>query len=214
MKLSIYLGLALIVALSYSCKKNKATEGIQVWTTSADKTQLLDSTFINLGESNEVLPMIQIDAAMQYQKMDGFGFALTGGSAMLLHQLDSAQRSQLLRELFLTANGIGISYLRISIGASDLDDHVFSYDDLKKGDTDTELKKFNLNYDTLHLIPVLREILATNPSITIMASPWSPPLWMKTNLSAKGGSLKQAYYHTYALYLAQYIFGGMGVMHF
>lgn len=205
MRLSIYLGLILIAVSACNSYKNKAIGGAQMWTTSADKGKLLDSTFIKFSKSNEVLPLIEIDTTIQYQAMDGFGFALTGGSAMLLHQLDSVKRNQLIQELFGTKKGIGISYLRISIGASDLDDHVFSYDDLEKGDTDPELKKFNLNYDTLHLIPLLKEILIINPSLKIMASPWSPPLWMKTNQAAKGGSLKPEYNEAYANYIMQYV---------
>ena len=204
MKFQIYLYSLIIILSGCSSPKDKAI-GVEAWTTSGDRTKLLDSTFIIFSNSKEVLPAIEIDAFIKFQTMDGFGFALTGGSAMLLHQLDSVKLNQLLQELFDTNKGIGISYLRISVGASDLDDHVFSYDDLRIGETDSELKKFNLNYDTLHLIPMLKEILAINPNIKIMASPWSPPIWMKTNQAAKGGSLKLEYYEVYAAYLARYI---------
>jgi glucosylceramidase len=111
-----------------------------------------------------------------------------------------------LKELFATnGNNIGVSYIRISVGASDLDDHVFSYDDLSPGETDPKLNKFSLVEDKKHLIPVLKEILAINPKIKILASPWSPPAWMKTSNSLKGGSLKTEYYGVYAQYLVKYI---------
>ncbi len=133
--------------------------------------------------------------------MDGFGFALTGGSAMLINKMSAVKQAGLLKELFgLAKNGIGVSYLRISIGSSDLDDHVFSYDDLPAGEKDADLKKFSLATDHKALIPVLRKILAINPGIKILASPWSPPAWMKTNDSTAGGHLKAEYYHTYAQY--------------
>jgi glucosylceramidase len=116
------------------------------------------------------------------------------------------QRAKLLQELFATdANNIGVSYLRISVGASDLDSDVFSYDDLPSGETDPKLTKFSLAEDQKHLIPVLKQILTINPKIKILGSPWSPPAWMKTNNNSKGGSLKPAFYDVYARYLVKYI---------
>jgi glucosylceramidase len=139
--------------------------------------------------------------------MDGFGFALTGGSAQLINtKLIPSARAGLLNELFLPeGNGIGISYLRVSIGASDLDDHVFSYDDMPVGETDVELENFSIEPDQENLIPVLKEILTINPNIKILGSPWSAPAWMKTNENVKGGSLKSEYYPVYAKYFVKYI---------
>ena len=140
--------------------------------------------------------------------MDGFGYALTGGSAMLIRKMSAAAQAKLLNELFGTkGNSIGVSYLRISVGSSDLDDHVFSYDDLPAGETDPQLKKFSLANDEGHLIPVLKQILAINPKIKILVSPWSPPAWMKTNGETHGGNLKPEYYQTYANYFVKYIKG-------
>jgi glucosylceramidase len=120
--------------------------------------------------------------------------------------LSAEKRSELLHELFTTeGNGIGLSYLRISIGGSDLDSLIFSYDDLPEGETDTTMTHFNLSFDTLNLIPVLKEILKISPDIHILGSPWSPPLWMKTNQLPKGGSLLPEYHQAYALYFAKYI---------
>jgi len=178
------------------------------WLTTGDKSSLLvQQQDLAFEEMETKLPRIMVDTTQRFQPIDGFGYALTGGSAMLLQtKLNTVQRNELLKELFLTeGNGIGISYLRVSIGASDLDEYVFSYDDLAKGKTDPELKKFNLAYDTLYLIPTLKEILSLNPNIKIMGSPWSPPVWMKTNNHPKGGSLKPEYYEVYANYFVKYI---------
>ena len=91
---------------------------------------------------------IQVDGSQTYQPIDGFGYTLTGGSARLIHQMDSSARMALLHELFSTkGKGIGVSYLRVSIGASDLDERVFSYDDLPTGETDPTLAKFSLAPD-------------------------------------------------------------------
>ncbi len=138
--------------------------------------------------------------------MDGFGFSLTGGSAANLIKMTPHARAAILRELFATdKNNIGINYLRISIGASDLNEKVFSYDDLPAGETDPDLKKFDLGPDKKDVIPILKEILKLNPSIKIMGSPWSPPVWMKNNKDTRGGNLLPEYYGSYATYFIKYI---------
>lgn len=152
------------------------------------------------------LPLISIDEDSSYQTIDGFGFTLTGGSAGHLLGMSPAARTALLRELFDTSgNHIGISYLRLSIGASDLNARVFSYNDLPAGETDPEMKRFDLGPDRQDVIPVLKEILAINPHIKLMGSPWSPPAWMKTNGDTRGGSLKPEWYDAYARYLVRYV---------
>lgn len=112
----------------------------------------------------------------------------------------------MLQDLFGTKeNSISISYLRISIGASDLNESVFSYNDLPEGQTDVNLSQFSLAPDKTDLIPLLKEILSINPAIKIMGSPWSPPVWMKDNNSSVGGSLQPQYYGVYAQYFVKYI---------
>ncbi|CAF0811442.1 unnamed protein product [Didymodactylos carnosus] len=125
---------------------------------------------------------------------------------MHLQKLDSTTRAALLQELFNTdKSNIGVSYLRLSMGASDLDEQVFSYNDLPQGQTDVNMTRFSLATDRLYLIPVLKQILAINPKIKLMASPWSPPVWMKTNRNSVGGSLLPQYYDAYALYFVRYV---------
>jgi len=120
--------------------------------------------------------------------------------------MSPAARAALLKELFATdGNNIGVSYLRVSIGASDLNERVFSYNDLPAGETDLQMAKFDLGPDKADVVPVLKEILAINPQIKIMGSPWSPPTWMKTNGDTRGGSLKPEFYDAYALYFVKYI---------
>jgi len=180
----------------------------QLWLTDPDQGVLFKQEAVQTSARQNNLPEITISPAKKYQQMDGFGFALTGGSAMLINKMSPDKQAVLLRELFGTGkNDIGASYLRVSIGASDLDDHVFSYNDLPGGGEDPELKKFSLAEDRKALIPVLKKILAINPKIKILGSPWSPPAWMKTNDSTGGGHLKPEYYHTYSQYFIKYIKG-------
>jgi glucosylceramidase len=163
---------------------------------------------VTAGADTKAGSTIHIDPSRTYQTIDGFGYTLTGGSAMLLNRMEASARKALLHELFATeGNGIGVSYLRVSIGASDLDERVFSYDDLPAGETDPTLAKFSLAPDQEHLIPILQEILAINPTIKILGSPWSPPTWMKSNGNSKGGSLKLGFYEAYARYFVKYIQG-------
>jgi glucosylceramidase len=183
---------------------------IQVWLTNADKSALFEQQkpSLQFSRSKGEETTIEIDDEKSFQTIDGFGFALTGGSAQHLAHMDEVKRSALLKELFaVDGKNIGISYLRISIGSSDLNDHVFSYDDLPAGETDPTLVKFSLAPDRAELIPTLKEILAINPKIQILGSPWSPPAWMKTNNDPKGGKLKTEYYGAYANYFVKYIQG-------
>jgi glucosylceramidase len=205
----IILGSALLLSCATSPRTTPdvADKGdVEFWLTTGDKTSLLSKSYFNwLDKASDLV--IDVDSKQTFQTMDGFGFSLTGGSAYLLKtKLTDAKRKQLLEELFLTRdNGIGISYLRISVGASDLDDHVFSYDDVKSAQPDVALDSFTIKADQQYLIPVLKEIISLNPQIKIMASPWSAPAWMKTNKNAKAGSLLPEYYNAYAQYLAKYI---------
>lgn len=185
----------------------KESKDVAFYLTKPDKSVLFQKqeTGISVASDNN-LPVIEVKSENTFQEMDGFGFTLTGGSAFHINNMSAAKRHELLTELFaFDKKNIGISYLRISLGASDLDAEVFSYNDLPKGETDVKMEKFSLAPDKKFLIPVLKEILAINPEIKIMASPWSPPTWMKTNNSSKGGSLKPEYYDAYAKYFVKYV---------
>lgn len=180
----------------------------EYWLTNADKSILFQKQTqrFSFESQTNTLPSIYVDDTKTFQKMDGFGYTLTGGSAQLLAAMKPAERAKLLQELFTTnQNNIGVSYLRISIGASDLSDHVFTYNDLPTGQTDPKLTRFTLAEERKELIPMLKEILAVAPSLKILGSPWTPPVWMKTNAVSKGGSLKPEFYDVYASYLVKYI---------
>jgi glucosylceramidase len=181
---------------------------LAVWLTSADQNYLFEPQ-IPLGRFTGDCPQIQsieVDAGQRYQCLEGFGFSLTGGSAMLISRLAAAEKEALLRELFSAeGDGIGISYLRLSIGASDLSERCFSYDDLPAGQADPELVNFDLDAGDVEVIPLLLDIIAINPAIRIIATAWSAPRWMKTNQGFVGGKLKPDYYAVYAAYLVKYL---------
>jgi len=186
------------------------SSAVAFWLTSPETNVLFQLQKFNLVFGNQASQdeTIIVDTTKTFQSIDGFGNCLTGGSATLLHKMDATNRSAILQELFATdGSNIGISYLRISIGASDLSDKVFSYNDLPTGETDPSMAKFTLDAERVDLIPVLKEILAINPTIKILGSPWSAPLWMKTTNNSKGGSLKPEYFDAYAKYFVKYIQG-------
>ncbi|HYM95205.1 MAG TPA: glycoside hydrolase, partial [Chitinophagaceae bacterium] len=192
---------------------NNSTPGttandVEMWLTKSDQSVLLQkqATTISFKQTTNGYPSIQVDSTITYQPIDGFGYSLTGGSAYVINQLNASDKSALLNELFGSgANSVGVSYLRISIGSSDLNASVFSYDDMPAGQTDTALVNFNLSKDTVDVIPLLKQILAINPNIKFLGSPWSAPVWMKDNGSSIGGSLQPQYYNVYAKYFVKYI---------
>ncbi|MGA9973639.1 MAG: glycoside hydrolase family 30 beta sandwich domain-containing protein [Candidatus Sulfotelmatobacter sp.] len=208
MKLTLLLCSSCALLFSSLSLNAQQEREARMWLTTPDRTALVapQAAALHFSPKAGQLPVLTVDDAQHFQSIDGFGFALTGGSAQLLMRMGAAQRAALLKELFTTGdNGIGVSYLRVSIGSSDMNERVFSYDDLSPGETDVEMAKFDLGPDRADVIPVLKEILAIRPEIKILGSPWSAPAWMKTNDDVKGGELKPEYYGAFAKYFVKYI---------
>lgn len=198
-----------MVGITSSFAQNTESNKIEAWITNPDRSALFEKQAETVSFSNRENrrgSTIVIDDTQKLQSIDGFGFALTGGSAELMMKMTPAERSKLIKEMFATdANNVGVSYIRLSIGSSDLNSFVFSYDDLPDGQTDLPLAKFDLYQDYKDVIPVMKEILSINPQIKILGSPWSAPKWMKTSNDVRGGSLKPEYYDVYARYFVKYI---------
>ena len=220
----IFLNVILFILLAAGCKKNTSGGNIPppvvppkeepvksdvlLYLTHSDQFTLFKKQNVSLlfsGSSN-LSSIIEVDESKTFQTIDGFGYTLTGGSASLINSLSSPHKENLLKELFLAdSTHIGVSYLRISLGASDLSVIPFTYDDMSAGETDPALNNFNIDRERTDLIPVLKQIIALYPEIKIMASPWTAPTWMKTNNAFVGGKLKTEYYGVYAKYLVKYI---------
>ena len=187
---------------------NNQPSDVSYWLTKGDQTVLLQKQNVLLlfGTNTNSNPFIDLDSTQTFQTVDGFGFTLTGGSAYVINQMDAGSKASLLKELFGNDSlSVDISYLRLSIGSSDLNASVFSYDDMPPGQTDTSLTHFSLAPDSTDLIPILKQIVAINPSIKIIATPWSAPVWMKDNNNSVAGSLLTNYYSSYAQYFVKYI---------
>ena len=206
--MKLFFPLLILLCACYNQAEIKPAPNVEAWITSPSTNILFQKQNESIGAStsSDQLPTIMVDAGKEFQTIDGFGNCLTGGSALVLNQMNKSSRAQILKELFATdGSNVGISYLRLSIGASDLSDHLFTYDEISEGQTDVNMEKFSLEPEKKDLIPVLKEILAINPKIKIMGSPWTAPTWMKTNAKFKGGSLKPEYFDAYAKYFVKYI---------
>jgi glucosylceramidase len=149
---------------------------------------------------------IEVDVSRRFQKIDGFGASFTDSSAYLINQkLDSETKEELMVRLFDPKEGIGLSFTRQPMGASDYARSIYSFDDMPRGETDPDLAHFSIDHDRADIIPLLKRAKELNPELLITASPWSPPGWMKTSDSMIGGSLRPEFYDVYAEYFVRYI---------
>ncbi|MBO9586922.1 MAG: RICIN domain-containing protein [Flavobacterium sp.] len=174
------------------------------WITSGDQTKLLQQqATVSFGTNSGTNPStVTVNAGTTYQTMDGFGYTLTEGSCEVISGMAATQQNQLLNDLYNPTTGLNASVVRISIGASDLSSSSYSYNETSG---DTNMNNFSLNGpDLTYLVPIIKKILLINPNIKILATPWSPPRWMKTNGSWVGGSLQTQYYAAYAKYFVKY----------
>jgi glucosylceramidase len=159
--------------------------------------------------------LIRVNPDRTYQKLTaGFGVAMTDSAAYLIDkQLPSSLRSSVMQALFSPTKGIGLSFLRIPIGGSDyVVGTPYTYDDMPPGQSDPTLAHFSLAHDRAYVIPIMRQALGLNPSISVMANPWTPPAWMKTDgvlvtTTGATGTLKPADYGVFAHYLVKFLKG-------
>lgn len=177
-------------------------------TTTADRAQSFNETTLNFSAKPKFAEVITLNPAVRYQSMDGFGAAVTGSTCYNLMKMAPADRAKFLTKTFSDKDGLGFSYIRISIGCSDFSLSEYTCCD-KPG-----IENFALqSEETDYVIPILKEILAINPAIKILGSPWTSPKWMKVNnLDEKkpfdswtSGQLNPDYYQDYATYFVKWI---------
>jgi glucosylceramidase len=180
---------------------------VEVYESTSDlKESLQERPAVSFGESKPAALTINVNESVTYQQMDGFGASITDSSGWLLHnKLSNSQRKDLMEKLFDPVKGIGLSFLRQPMGASDFALKDYSYDDRPAREADTELTHFSIDADRAYIIPVLREALAINPRLKIMASPWSPPGWMKSSGSLIQGTLLKSAYPALANYFVKFV---------
>ena len=179
----------------------------RAWMTTGDQANLLtEQPASAFGDPVEGAPTVTVDPSQSFQRMEGFGASITDSSAHLL--AESSHRDEIMSDLFDPQQGLGLSYLRQPMGASDFvaGPH-YTYDDLPPGQTDFAMRHFSVQHDRAQILPLLRQALALNPNLKLMATPWSPPAWMKTNQSLVGGRFidQSPYYEAYARYFVKFV---------
>ncbi len=196
----VKLSAVIITSLFFKMEAQTVTP----WMTTGDQTKLLQQqSNVSFGaNSGSSASTITVNTGTTYQTMDGFGYTLTQGSAEVISGLAATQQNALLNELYNPTSGLNANVVRISIAASDLSNSSYSYNETAG---DVNMANFSLSGpDATYLIPILKKILAINPNIKILATPWTAPRWMKTNNSWIGGSLQTQYYNAYAKYFVKY----------
>ena len=189
------------------------TGKVAAWLTTGDRRHLLEPQpplHFEPGRAVQPTSAIILDATQVDQEIEGFGAALTDSAAWVLTSyLTAGAREHLLQELFSPTDGIGLGYLRVPVGASDFALYHYTYDDMPAGQRDPELRHFSIAHDEAYILPILRSVRAINPHLKIMASPWSPPGWMKRRWlpgnPLYGGRLRRDCYDIYARYLVAFV---------
>ena len=208
-KNSVYTGVeSLDVKTSGEIDYNFPDGGVKAFTTTASKSMLFKDVDVkDVSGVKDDIEVLTIDNATRYQAMEGFGPAITGSAAYNLSKMKAADREKILKAAFDPKEGLGYNYIRISIGCSDFSLSEFTWCD-QEG-----LEFFEVHDDDkTYLFPILREILAINPDVKIIAAPWTAPLWMKIDRYNNGpynkwagGKLNPDYYDEYAEYLVMWV---------
>ena len=181
----------------------------RAWVTTPDgqyRMSNLGQVPFHIGGSKSLT--ITVDPSRSYQTMDGFGASITDSSAHVLYSLQGKVRDAAMSDLFSPTHGDGLSVLRQPMGASDfVAGGFYTYNDLAPGQTDYGMRHFSIGHDQPQILPLLRQALRLNPAIKVIATPWSPPAWMKTNQSLIGGRLidDPRVYGAYARYFVDYV---------
>lgn len=183
---------------------------VHAWLTTGDQRNLLaaqpDFAFASGSQASAPTATIDVDEGKSYQEMIGFGAAMTDASAYLIQRkMSGPAREALMQDLFGRTSGIGLSFIRVPMGASDFSMTHYSYDDMPGTSTDSTLAHFSIEPDRAEKLPLLRRAIAINPQLKVMASPWSVPGWMKTTNSLIKGTLLPRFYDSFADYFVKFI---------
>jgi glucosylceramidase len=199
------LGVVAIIAaaaagvLAAPAQPASAATSANVWLTTADRANLLrQQGSVSFGNGGSG-PVITVNPNSTYQSMVGFGASFTDAAAWNVSQ--SPRRDEIMNALFNPASGVGLSFLRQPIGATDFSRSFYTYDD---GAADPGLTRFSVAHDNAYILPLVKQAKAVNPKLSIMATPWSAPAWMKSSNNLVGGSLNDSQVGTYADYLTKF----------
>lgn len=202
----------------------RAPDAVDWWLTTPDTTarlaaqpalRFLRDANESAGTDSVPAAHIDVDPDSTFQSIVGFGAALTDASSWLLHTtLGDSARSALMQELFGRNDagahpGVGFGFVRVTIGASDFSRSHYALDDLPAGSPpaarDDSLVHYSFAPVREHVLPMLQQARALNPQLTVMATPWSAPAWMKSTHSLVQGTLRPDAYPAFAAYLSRVV---------
>jgi glucosylceramidase len=214
--LTALIGVTAVAAATFAGPAQAAGETVNVWlTTTSDAggrtvtrglQQQTPVTFAAGTGSGGVT--INVNENTTYQQFEGGGASFTDTAAWLMNSsgaLSQATRDDTMRKLFDPNSGIGLSFIRNPLGASDLARYSYTFDDVPAGQTDPNLTHFSIAHDQADVLPLTKQAKQLNPQAKIMASPWSAPPWMKDNDSYLLGWVESQYYPAYAQYFVKYL---------
>lgn len=182
---------------------SKTVEVVQTSKTNADRLAKLPSlTFEETSDFS--MSSVIVDTHKQYQVFEGFGGAFTEAAAVTFYKLPEALRAQILKAYFDEKEGHGYRFCRTHINSCDFSTGNYAYTEVPG---DVKFEHFSIDRDRQALIPLIKEATkAAGGTMQLLATPWSPPAWMKTNGKMNnGGQLKPEYRETWARYYARYI---------
>ncbi|MEJ0106514.1 MAG: glycoside hydrolase family 30 protein [Bacteroidota bacterium] len=191
------------VVIPYSAAGKK----VIVYTTADSSDFRLTKTdsleFKDMGQPLETQICVFVDPSKTFQTFFGIGGALTDASAETFAKLPKDKQEEILKAYYDRDKGIGYTIGRTNINSCDFSSDSYMY----VADNDKELKTFNIDHDRKYKIPFIKQaIAAAGGRLTLFASPWSPPAWMKTNNDIlHGGKLKPEFYDAWALYYTKFI---------
>jgi glucosylceramidase len=197
---------AIAASLAVDAAAAPTTEGpkgdIAIWQTAGSARHAAQQAAKWSAQRKQTAHVIEIDPNREFQSVLGFGAALTDAACFTINRLAPDARKQLLHELFHPSE-LGFNISRVCIGSSDYATKQYSYSE--GADPDPELKRFSIDHDKAYILPILRETRAVNPDMWLMATPWSPPAWMKFNGSMLGGTMRKKWLETYSRYFEKFL---------
>jgi glucosylceramidase len=202
LKMSAVTAAAVTVPNAMMFAADSPSGEVAVWTTSSTQKHAKQSPLRWGKAAGSTAGSVVIDPAQEYQQVLGFGAAFTDAACFTLNRLDPQVRKELFHKMFHPSE-MAMSTSRVCVGSSDYAQNAYSY--TEGNEPDPELARFTIDHDKAYILPILREARAANPDMWYLASPWSPPAWMKFNLSMLGGSMRRKWLGAYAQYFNKFL---------
>lgn len=211
MVVAIWIGGFCALSVTRANAMSESSGAVAVTMTTSDLHRALTQMpAIDFLRRRPLRQILHVDASARFQRVTGFGAAMTDSSAWLIAGLPDRTRDRVMQALF-GPTGDRLSFVRVSIGASDFSatGEPYSYDDLPLGESDPTLARFSIAHDEPYVLPVLRQMLVINPRVWVLGSPWTAPPWMKANDAYDNlyqrGFLLPEMYGPYARYFVKFV---------